>query len=36
MGGLLHFTQVSFGGFLPSPLLGRVSFHLSLIDIELK
>ena len=34
--GLLHFIQVSFGGFLPSPLLGRASFHLSLIDIELK
>ena len=33
--GLLHFTHVSFGGFLPSPLLGRASFHLSLIDIEL-
>ena len=35
-GGLLHFTQVSFGGFLPSPWLGRASFHLSVINIELK
>jgi len=34
--GLLHFTQVSFGGFLSSPLLGRASFHLSVIDIELE
>jgi hypothetical protein len=26
--GLPHFTQVGFGGLLPSPLLGRVTISI--------